>query len=175
MTVTVPKYGFPSRYDDNYLVLLVRDPHCIFGYWEFSNEQMDLVTREFGCSWGDVPLILRVYDLTGLNFDGENAHGYFDLYIHPLASAYYVKDIHSNRSYCVDLGVVTSAGRFVTLIRSNVVQTPRDSLADGSGIVMTDLLDRLMTGGVTGGMTGSEDKVDIAAGSFSSDGVYINS
>ncbi|MHB9094884.1 MAG: DUF4912 domain-containing protein, partial [Eubacteriales bacterium] len=145
MVFTVPQYGFPTKYNDNYIVLLVRDPHCIFGYWELSDEQMNLVAKEFQCQWGKVPLILRVYDLTGLNFDGENSHSHFDIAIHALANNYYVKEVNANRSYCVDLGVITSEGRFVTLLRSNVVLTPRDSLADGSGIVMADLLDRLMT------------------------------
>ncbi len=144
MAVTVPGYGFPTKYNDNYLVLLVRDPHCIFAYWEFSDEQMDLVAKEFSCPWGEVPLMIRVYDLTGLNFSGDNAHSYFDIPIHPLANNYYVKEVSANHSYCIDLGVVTPDGRFVTLLRSNVVQTPRDSLADGSGVLMADLFDRLM-------------------------------
>lgn len=170
MTVIEPNYGFPARYDENYLVLLVRDPHCIFGYWEFSDEQMDLVAREFGCQWGEVPLLLRVYDLTGVNFNGENEHSHFDVSLHPLANNYYVNDINSNNSYCVDIGVITSQGRFVTLMRSNVVQTPRESLADGSGVVMADLLDRLIT-------EKPEDKKqdqDVFAGLTSSDGVYLD-
>ncbi len=144
MTATEPNYGFPTRYDENYLTLLVRDPNCIFAYWEFSDEQMALVAKEFGCPWGQVPLLLRIYDLTGLTFNGENEHSHFDVTVHPLANNYYVKEVSSNNAYCIDIGVMTPQGRFITLIRSNVVQTPRDSLADGSGIVMADLLDRLL-------------------------------
>ncbi len=167
MIITVPEYGFPARYNENYLVLLVRDPHCIFSYWEFSDEQMGLVAKEFDCEWGEVPLIMRVYDLTGLNFAGDNAHSYFDIALHPLANNFYIKEVNSNHSYCADLGVVTPEGRFVTLLRSNVVQTPRDSLADGSGVLMADLLDRL---------TGRTAEVgeQTATETFSSSSVYMH-
>ncbi len=161
MNVTVPEYNFPVSYNDNYLVLMVRDPNCIFAYWEFSNEQKDLIVREFACTWGEVPLMMRVYDLTGLSFNGQNAHSYFDLAVHPLADNFYVKDVKPNHSYCVELGINISTGRFMALLRSNVVQTPRDSLADGSGAVMADLLDRL-----------TERKAQAGTLTFSSEGVY---
>lgn len=170
MTATEPSYGFPTRYDENYMALLVRDPHCIFAYWEISDEQMVLVAKEFGCPWGEVPLLLRIYDLTGINFNGENEHSYFDISVHPLANNHYFKEVGSNSAYCVDIGVMTPQGRFITLIRSNVVQTPRDSLADGSGIVMADLLDRLLTGN----QEENKKLQDSSAGLSSSEGVYLN-
>jgi len=166
MYVKLPRYGFPARYNENHLALLVRDPHCLFAYWEFSEEQMNLVSREYGCPWGEVPLFLRVYDLTGLNFDGDNAHSYCDIKVHPLADNHYIKEVDGNHSYCVDIGVFTAEGRFVTLLRSNLVHTPRDSMADGSGVIWADLLDRL---------TGLKPKGVIETESFSSEGVYISS
>jgi len=167
MSVTVPEYGFPASYNENSVMLLVRDPNCIFAYWEISSEQMDLVAGEFGRPWGEIPLTLRVYDLTGLGHDRDKAHGSYDLTVHSLANNYYFTDVLANHSYCVDLGVISPDGRFVCLLRSDVIQTPRDSLADGSGLVMADLLDRL---------TGKKS-TEVAADqeTFSSDGVYINS
>lgn len=169
MVATIPQYAFPDRYNENYLVLLVRDPHCIFGYWELSEDQMDLVARECCCSWGDVPLVLRVYDFTGLAVGGREGHGYFDIDVHPLANNYYVQEVNANHSYCVDLGIITAEGRFVTLLRSNVVQTSRDSMADGSGVVMADLLDRLIF------EKEAQPNQDWPEENFSSEGVYINS
>jgi hypothetical protein len=165
MSAVVPEYGFPTKYNENYLVLLVRDPYCMFSYWEFSDEQMDIVAKQFARQWGKITLVLRVYNLTGLNFDGENAHSYFDVNVHSLANNFYIKEISPNNSYCVELGVITSDGRFVALLRSNIVQTPRDSFADGSGIVMADLLDRLQ-------LPEKKDEVEEIQ-TFSSEGVYI--
>ncbi len=167
MSITVPEYGFPASYNENSIMLLVRDPHCIFAYWEICNEQMDLVAGEFGRPWGEIPLTLRIYDLTGLGQDRDKAHGSYDLTVHSLANNYYIPDVMANHSYCVDLGVISPEGRFICLLRSDVIQTPRDSLADGSGLVMADLLDRLS----------GNKAADIAADrkTFSSDGVYINS
>ena len=166
MTVTVPQYGFPASYNESCLALMVRNPHCIFAYWELSGDQMDLVTGEFDLPWGEIPLRLRIYDLTGLD-DREDAHSRYDISVHSLSNNYYIDEVQPNRSYCADLGVTTPDGRFVCLVRSGAVQTPRDSLADGSGAVMADLLDRLTVKKV------EFEKVDLE--SFSSDGVYINS
>ena len=136
------EFEIPEAYNENYLVLMVRDPYCLFAYWELTGEQRNLVAGEFGCGWGEVPLLLRLYDVTGINFDGRNAHKFRDLSVHALANNFYLQEIEANRSYCVDLGVITPDGRFVTLLRSNIIATPRDTLADGSVWEMADLLDR---------------------------------
>ncbi|MFZ5639751.1 MAG: DUF4912 domain-containing protein [Bacillota bacterium] len=136
------EFKIPERYNENYLVLLVRNPYCLFAYWELTEEQRNLITKEFGCEWGGVPLILRLYDVTGLNFDGRNAHSFRDLSVHALADNFYLYELEANKGYCVDLGVITPDGRFVTILRSNVVTTPRDTLADGSVWEMADFLDR---------------------------------
>lgn len=133
---------FTYFYDKNYLVLLVRDPYCLYAYWELSARQKEIIAQEFNCTWGEVPLVMRVYDVTGINFNGSNAHQHYDIPVHAMANNQYIKEVKANTSYCIDLGVVTLDGRFVTLLRSNIVSTPRDSLADGSGLVWADLLDR---------------------------------
>ena len=153
--------NFPAFYNENYLILLVRDTHCIFAYWELTRDQMQLVANGFEGEWGKVPLTLRLYDLTGLNFNGQNAHGYYDISVNPLADNYFVKEIKANHSYCIDLGVVVSEDRFITLLRSNLVKTPRDSRADGSETVTWNLLDLSI-----------DKKSDVLIESFSSDGVY---
>lgn len=176
MTVNVPNYGFPAGYDENYLILLVRDPRCIFAYWEFSEAQMVLVAKEFCCQWGQVPLMLRIYDLTGLNFKPEKEHSHFEISVHPLSNNYYINDVLSNHSYCADIGVMTPDGQFITLNRSNVVQTPRDSMADGSGTFMADLLDHLPVHNPEEDKEKQkkQEKRDSFQKSCSSDGVYLN-
>ncbi|PKM80617.1 MAG: hypothetical protein CVU89_12845 [Firmicutes bacterium HGW-Firmicutes-14] len=161
MKLNVPEYGFPTRYDENFLVLLVRDPHCIYAYWEFSDEQMELIAEELGVTWGQVPLTLRLYDLTGINDDKGSAHSCFDFTVHSLANHYYIKDLDENSSFRVDLGILTKDGLFVALLRSNIVRTPRESPADGSGVMWADLLERLVS---------RQEKPK--SETFSSEGVY---
>ncbi|WP_418790596.1 DUF4912 domain-containing protein [Phosphitispora sp. TUW77] len=165
MSVSVPEYGFPACYCENSVMLLVRDPHCIFAYWEISSVQMDLIAGEFGRPWGEIPLKLIIYDLTGIGQDRDKAHDSFNITVHSLANNYYINDVKPNHSYCADLGVVSPDGIFVCLLRSDVVQTPRDSLADGSGIVMADLLERL---------SGKPAELTADQLTFSSDSVYAN-
>lgn len=168
MNVFVSEYSLPTNYDENYLVLLLRDPNCFFAYWELNSEQMNLIANICKCTWGEVPLILRVYDITGINFDGQNIHSFFDVPIHPLSDNFYIKDVKANHSYCVDLGLIMSDGRFCTILRSNTIQTPRNSMADGSGIRMADLLDRLLK------RQPESETLDVnPVETFSSEGVYV--
>ncbi|MCL4442124.1 MAG: DUF4912 domain-containing protein [Firmicutes bacterium] len=142
MDVNFKVFTFPERYNENCLVLLVRDPHCLFAYWELSGEQRDLVAKEVGCSWGAVLLVLRLYDVTGLNAGAGSAHSHTDISVHALADNFYMKDLAANKGYYVEMGVVMPDGRFVVILRSNTVTTPRDTLADGAVWETADLPDR---------------------------------
>ena len=135
-------FTFPEMYNENYLVLLVRDPHCLFAYWELSGEQQNLVAKEIGCSWGEVPLVLRLYDVTGLSAGAGSVHSYTDISVHALADNFYMKDLAANKGYYVELGVVMPGGMFVAILRSNTVTTPRDTLADGAVWETADLFER---------------------------------
>lgn len=163
MEVTVPEFSFPKVYEDNNITLMVRDPNCLFAYWELSSEQRDLIASGFGCNWGELSLVVRLYDLTGLTMDRDNPHSFTDLQVAALADNYYIKEVSANRSYCIDLGIYSPDGRFTTLVRSDMVQTPRDTMADGSGRVRVDMLDRLARDQAAAGL-----EVE----TFSSDSVY---
>jgi hypothetical protein len=72
-------------------------------------------------------MILRVYDVTGVNFDGGNAHSYFDIGISDSAKNWYINTGNPSRSYMVDIGLLSPSGRFVVLARSNRATTPCNS------------------------------------------------
>ena len=50
----------PLKYGDTRIVVMVRDPHWIFAYWEVSDERRMQVEREASASWNDLRKVLRV-------------------------------------------------------------------------------------------------------------------
>ena len=113
----------PTSYGDTKIALLPRDPWWCFAYWEIGEKTL----QEVKSMCGDNPkYVLRMYDVTNVNnFDGKNANKYFDISINIGAKSWYINLPETNRSWCVDLGVVTPEGKFVTIARSNIVIMPR--------------------------------------------------
>ena len=125
------EFRLPPGYGDNRIVILVRDPWWIFSYWEIRRDKEEEVTRKIEAS-GDkqVKSVLRVYDVTDVNFNGKNAHTYFDIDLRGLANNWYINVGKPDRSWIVEIGIVTKKGDFYLLARSNTVKTPRFGMSD---------------------------------------------
>jgi len=125
------EFRFPPGYGDNRIVLLVRDPWWLFAYWEIGKDREEDIVRKMEKA-GEVPRksILRVYDVTGLNFNGKNARSFFDIDLKGLASNWYINVNAPDSSWVVDIGIISSKGGFYLLARSNVVRTPRFGMSD---------------------------------------------
>ncbi|MFA5146903.1 MAG: DUF4912 domain-containing protein [Candidatus Omnitrophota bacterium] len=125
------EFRFPQGYGDNKIVLLVRDPWWIFAYWEIRRDKEESVIGSIRSSGDDVAKsILRIYDVTDINFNGQNAHSYFDIDLKGLASNWYINVGNPDRSWVVDIGILSKKGNFYLLARSNVVKTPRFGMSD---------------------------------------------
>lgn len=125
------EFRFPPGYGDNRIVLLVRDPWWVFVYWEIRQDREEEIVRKIETA-GDLPAksILRVYDVTDINFNGRNAHSFFDIDLKGLANNWYINVADPNRSWLVDIGIVSKKGSFYLLARSNTVRTPRFGMSD---------------------------------------------
>ncbi len=116
----------PKGYNDNKIVAMARDPWWVHVYWEINRERLDSIMHNLAGRMNSSRFILRVYDVTNVNFNGSNANSFFDIDITLDASNWYINVGGSDRFYCVDIGILTADGEFVVLARSNVVSTPRD-------------------------------------------------
>ena len=125
------EFRFPPGYGDNKIVALVRDPWWIFTYWEILKDKEAEAVGRIRQS-GDDPekSILRVYDVTDVNFNGKNAHSYFDIDLKGLASTWYINVGTPDRAWVIEIGIVTKKGSFYALARSNTVRTPRFGMSD---------------------------------------------
>jgi len=121
----------PHRYGTDRLVLMARDPAWLFAYWEVSAARQDDFDRVYGPqAWRGSRPALRVYDVTGVDFNGQNAQRVFDIGLHEATDNWHINVDAPDHSFLVDLGRVLPDGRFITLLRSNLVQTPRAGLSD---------------------------------------------
>lgn len=144
-TAPIPQPGYwQDRYSENRIVLMIRDPYWCFTYWDLTSEKQAEVITEI--SGGQVKLILRVYDVTGVAFNGQNANRFMDIQVSEESNNWYLNVWAADHAYCVDLGLLHPDGTFVMLARSNVVTTPRDAIStviDEEWMVVDETFDRL--------------------------------
>ncbi len=124
-------FAFPSGYGDHKILLLVRDPWWIHAYWEINREIEERILktiREKGLT--PQKTVLRVHDVTDIEFNGKNAHRFFDIALSSLTNNWYIEVGQPNRCYIVDIGILASDGSFYLLCRSNRVTMPRFGMSD---------------------------------------------
>jgi hypothetical protein len=120
------RYVIPTGYGEDRLVLMVKDPRWLFAYWEIRPETERSVRHQLLPSEiPDLRSVLRVYDVTDVEFPLEPAHRWFDITLSGLATSWYIETNAPNRSFIVEIGLLTVTGRFFMLARSNQVTAPR--------------------------------------------------
>ncbi|MEW5761333.1 MAG: DUF4912 domain-containing protein [Candidatus Thermoplasmatota archaeon] len=131
----IEEEGLPKGYGDNRIVLQIVDPYWLHSYWEITEEKKREIKKVHGeevFSKGRV--VLRVYDITGIDFDGTNAKSFYDIDIQESAGNWYINVPAPNKRYCVDIGIVDQNGRFILLARSNFVNVPRTTPSEETDI-----------------------------------------
>ncbi|MBL7151165.1 MAG: DUF4912 domain-containing protein [Candidatus Omnitrophica bacterium] len=126
----------PQHYGRDVIVLQVRDPKWLHAYWEL---------QELKEEFHNARLILRVYDISQIIFDGRNAHSFFDIEISGYLGSWYIQ-VGPGRSWCAELGFRLNDGTFIKLLRSNTVHTPLDGpsrITDEEWMVQEDIFARL--------------------------------
>lgn len=142
---TLPQ-DIPYQYDQDKIVLQVRDPHWVHAYWELRSQTLEGLKARLGDGFLRAKRVLRVYDVTNVMFNGSNANSFFDLQVNDFANSWYIDTNGPGRAFCVDLGLMLPDGRFITIVRSNVVQTPIDSpswITDEEWMIPDDMFARL--------------------------------
>ncbi len=119
----------PPYYAEDRLVLLVRDPWWIYGYWEVTpGREAQIMHDIYKSGLYRDKTVLRVYDVTGTAIDAPN--GFFDIEIHHLNSNWYIDVGSPDRDWIAEIGIRTRDGRFFMMVRSNVVKTPPFGISD---------------------------------------------
>jgi hypothetical protein len=124
-------YSIPSGYGETRIVLMVKDPWWLYAYWEVQ-PQVERAARSQLSPEEVVGLqsVLRVYDVTDIDFPRQPPHRWFDIPLSGLATNWYIHTNAPNRAFIVDIGLLTRSGRFLLLTRSNRVTAPRAGPSD---------------------------------------------
>jgi hypothetical protein len=117
----------PAAYGEEKIALMVRDPHLAYVYWEIPQSRVEREKAWFG--WNG-KLTVRLYDITGVQFDGRNAAGYYDQEVSELVGSWYFDLGRPTHSFIADIGLLSPEGRYLTLARSNYVMMPREGVSD---------------------------------------------
>jgi hypothetical protein len=117
----------PYGYGEEKIALMVRDPYLVHAYWEVTPARIEREKAWFG--WNS-KLAVRIYDVTGINFDGRNALGYFDQEVFERLGSWYFDVGRPSHSFIADVGLLSPEGKFLTLARSNHISMPRDGVSD---------------------------------------------
>ncbi|MGM0844244.1 MAG: DUF4912 domain-containing protein [Bacillota bacterium] len=107
------------------LTAVFSDTNRILCYWNIPGAILKQVREFHGLKEEQSLYCLRVFDITSIAFNGHNHHSHTDIIIHPHSGHWFINSLKSNRSYCVEYGIVNQDGRFTGITRSNVIQTPR--------------------------------------------------
>jgi uncharacterized protein len=124
---TRPYEELPPGYSEEKIVLMTRDPYVAHAYWEVTPARIE---REKAWLGWNSRLCIRIYDVTGVQFDGRNALGYYDQEVYERTGSWYFDLGKPTHSFCADLGLLSPEGKFLTLARSNYVTMPRDGVSD---------------------------------------------
>ena len=126
-----PRTALPQRYGETQLTLLIRDPWWLYAFWEITParaaEAHAMLSPQERAQHHTV---LRLYDVTDREADVARAHRLLDIVLTHDVDNWFVDTGEAHRTWVAELGYRTAQGRFVPLVRSNVVTTPRAGPSD---------------------------------------------
>ena len=124
-------YQLPAGYGDHHITLMVKDPWWIYAYWEIQpHRERQLKQQLSPDEMAGLQSVVRVYDITGVSYPNQPAQGWFDVVLSNMAASWFIHTNAPDRSFIVEIGLLTRGGRFLMLARSNAVTTPRAGPSD---------------------------------------------
>jgi hypothetical protein len=121
---------------------MARDPETLFAHWDLA------AAGERPAGAADARLVLRIEDLTLLDFTAARPWRHYDIEVEGVGS-HYLRLARPAGTYRADLGWRSADGRFVLRARSTTVTTPR---ADAPGHDPTQWMTVRVGGAAHGGV-----------------------
>lgn len=127
-------YYLPLSYNDNKIVLLVRDPQCLFAYWEISNDKKQNFINQFGQdSWNNSKPVIK------LTNSSEKTVKFIE--VNDVTSNWYIEAEHANCNYSAEIGRMFNNNSFISLAVSNTAKTPKDKPSKDKAVVFANYKD----------------------------------
>ncbi|AOX01167.1 Rho termination protein [Moorena producens PAL-8-15-08-1] len=109
----------PEGYGESRIVLMPRDPHWSYAYWDIPNEHKKELRSQ-----GGQQLALRLYDVTAIKLDDQSPHSIQEYPCDELAREWYLPMPVSDRDYVVEIGYRCEDGQWLVLARSAPIHAP---------------------------------------------------
>jgi hypothetical protein len=126
---TKPESGKPVRQPRDRMVLMVRGPHWLHAFWEVTPRTMGRAHAALGQEWHGARPTLRVLRIDSGIDASAAARVIREIEVHGGVKNWFI-DIREPMRCRVELGYLTTTGRFLCLARSNIVSTPNASQSD---------------------------------------------
>jgi hypothetical protein len=123
-----PAATLPRAYGVNRAVLTARDPCCLFVWWEITPVSRVEALRSLGAEAEGVREVLRIH--RGIYPGCRHVD---DVLLTPGAERWYV-EVEPGDTWTVEVGLRTLGGRFVSLVRSNPVDSPPSEPSDDTAV-----------------------------------------
>jgi glycosyltransferase involved in cell wall biosynthesis len=117
---------FPFAFHGDHIAIIPVHPRQAYIRWHVREASVGELREKLDGSLDGARLIVRVYDVTDVIFDGFNAHGFFDIDVDRLFGNHYLEVHRHDRDLMVELGFRRPDGAFHALARSQSMRCDRD-------------------------------------------------
>jgi uncharacterized protein len=161
-----PAQHIPWSYGLDRVTAVAVSPDRLYVFWEVSDQALETARAGLGPGGPAAWLDLRVYDTTGLIFDGTNAHSYFDHRVERGDRQWFFDVGKPTSTSFVEIGMRSTEGFFVKIARSGRVEFPRKESATWSEpewltvVATAGGLETRGEGGPQGAQTGARSAPD---------------
>lgn len=92
--------------------------------YTITHVKMIFVSYFFNRPFSTFSQAFRVYEITGVEFNGSNAHSIREKIVEKELGEWIIDGLELGRIYCVEFGIKLSTHKFFPLLRSNFIETP---------------------------------------------------
>jgi glycosyltransferase involved in cell wall biosynthesis len=119
-------HGYPIAQNEDAISFLMVNPHLGYLTWHIREQSVNILRAKHGGAFANAALVMRVYDVTDILFEGSNAHMFFDIDVGKRSGNYYFGVDRLGRNYLAEIGLRNMQGVFYPLDRSNTAFFDRD-------------------------------------------------
>jgi len=141
----------------NHAALAVVTPCQALAHWRILPEWIAHARAARGAAWHDCRMVLRLYDVTCILFNGFNAHRLQDLQLSEVCGQRFIALPQPGTTQLAEVGFLLRNGEFVPAARSQAVQFPPSGVSRNSAYTAVLVDDKLRVESVPGGVEQAKD------------------
>jgi glycosyltransferase involved in cell wall biosynthesis len=112
---------------ENHVALAMVNPCRGFAHWRIAHDWIEEMRRQRGDAWRDCRMVLRLYDVSYITFNGLNANHLQDQPLPCICGQMFFNLPHAGTWQLGEVGFILRGGEFIPAARSQTVSFPRAS------------------------------------------------